>query len=212
MLESVEKAFDEIAIAVEEWTEGRDALWVRHWLDAGACAAFAKSGAHSVAVVSSVSKQDAASPRPWSISSADRPSRACLSISLRAMGRPSASAHATGSAIFWHWQRAGGRGSTRIRSSGCRLHKLLKRPAISVPSAPPCASGRSGSRSRVRPVTCRYIRPGRARAKPPEYPVQHAAVINPRNPANLGWQQWLNHRPLKIRQIETRHHQPPRIG
>jgi len=60
MLEFVEEAFDEIAIAVEERAEGRDAFSVWHGFDAGPCAACRQSSAHGIAVVGAVSKQDAA--------------------------------------------------------------------------------------------------------------------------------------------------------
>lgn len=51
----------------------------------------------------------------------------------------------------------------------------------------------------------RYVRPRDHRPKPPENPVQHPPVIDPRHPANLRRRPRLDHRPLEIRQIETRH-------
>src|SRR3546814_11782122 len=60
MFEFIEESFDEITVSVEERAESRDVLTVRHWLDAGPCAACGQSGAHGVAVIGTVSKQDAA--------------------------------------------------------------------------------------------------------------------------------------------------------
>ena len=60
MLEFVEEALDEIAVAVEERAELWDAFAVRHWLDAGPCAAGCQSGSHGIAVVGAVGEQDAA--------------------------------------------------------------------------------------------------------------------------------------------------------
>src|SRR3546814_8911756 len=60
MFEFIEESFDEITVSVEERAESRDVLTVRHWLDAGTCAACGQSGAHGVAVIGTVSKQDAA--------------------------------------------------------------------------------------------------------------------------------------------------------
>jgi hypothetical protein len=53
---------------------------------------------------------------------------------------------------------------------------------------------------------------GAPRAQPPEYPVQHSAIVNPRNTANLRREQRLDHRPLEICQIETRHCQSSILG
>src|SRR5512139_2815199 len=62
MLEFAEEAFDEVAIAVEERTERRDTLTVRHRFDAGPCAAFGEARAHGVAVVGAIGEQDASLP------------------------------------------------------------------------------------------------------------------------------------------------------
>src|SRR3546814_15512086 len=60
MFEFIEESFDEITVSVEERAESRDVLTVRHWLDAGPCPACGQSGAHGVAVIGTVSQQDAA--------------------------------------------------------------------------------------------------------------------------------------------------------
>jgi len=57
----------------------------------------------------------------------------------------------------------------------------------------------------VRAVALRNISPRRANPQPPEYPVSHGPVIQPRDAARLVRQQGLNHWPLEIRQIKTRH-------
>ena len=45
---------------------------------------------------------------------------------------------------------------------------------------------------RVRSITFGNIRPGRARAKPPENTVQHAPVIHPRYATRFVRQQWFD--------------------
>ena len=60
MFEFVEEALDEVPIAVEERAESWDALAVRHGFDAGPCSARCQGGAHGVAVVGAIGKQDAA--------------------------------------------------------------------------------------------------------------------------------------------------------
>src|SRR3546814_19306419 len=58
MLEFAEETLDEVAIAVEERAERRDALAVRHGLDAGPSPAFGQGRAHGVAVIAAVAEQD----------------------------------------------------------------------------------------------------------------------------------------------------------
>src|ERR1051326_4342818 len=58
MLELVEEALDEIAVAIEEGAEGRDVDAPRHGLDVGPRAALGQAGAQSVAVVGAVGEQD----------------------------------------------------------------------------------------------------------------------------------------------------------
>ena len=60
MLEFAEEAFDEIAIAIEERAEGRDAFAARHRFDAGPGTAIGEGRAQGVAVVGAVAEQDAA--------------------------------------------------------------------------------------------------------------------------------------------------------
>src|SRR3546814_17735291 len=60
LLELAEETPDEFAISVEERAERRDALAVRHGLDAGPCAAFGQGRAHGVAVIGAVAEQDTA--------------------------------------------------------------------------------------------------------------------------------------------------------
>lgn len=63
MFEFAEEAFDEVAIAIEERTEGRDTFSVGHWLDACPCAARCQGISHGVAIVGTVGQQDAAFAR-----------------------------------------------------------------------------------------------------------------------------------------------------
>jgi len=60
---------------------------------------------------------------------------------------------------------------------------------------------------RLRPVPLRQIRPGRARAQHPEYPVEHAPVVHPRHPARLVRQKRFNDGPFEIGQIVASHGQ-----
>ena len=63
----------------------------------------------------------------------------------------------------------------------------------------------------MRSVTGRDSAHGAPGAQPPEYPVHYPPVIHSGHPANLRRKHRLNHRPRKIRQIKTRHHQSPLI-
>src|SRR3546814_7305798 len=115
MLEFAEETLDEVAIAVEERAERRDALAVRHGLDAGPCAAFGQGRAHGVAVIGAVAEQDTALAKAvepvagaapvmrlsFGQFEQDRQTERidqCMDLG----GQPAARAiHATGSAIFF---------------------------------------------------------------------------------------------------------------
>lgn len=60
VLDFAEKAFDEVAVAIEELAEGRDVFPVRHWLHVCPGAAFRERAAQVVAVVGAVGQQDLA--------------------------------------------------------------------------------------------------------------------------------------------------------
>jgi hypothetical protein len=53
------------------------------------------------------------------------------------------------------------------------------------------------------------FRPGRARAEPPEDPVQHAPIVNSRNPARLVGKQGLDDHPFLVRQFVPPPRHPP---
>ena len=57
VVEFVEEALDEIAVAVEKPAEGWDIDAVRHRLDVGPCAAITKVLSHAVAVISAVGEE-----------------------------------------------------------------------------------------------------------------------------------------------------------
>ena len=88
MLEFVEEALDQVAVAIEEWGEG--GMFVR--LGMGLTLAHApRAGealAQGVGVVGAVGEQDVAWPSEPSMSSALRPSWAWPSVSLSTIGRP----------------------------------------------------------------------------------------------------------------------------
>ncbi len=158
------------------------------------------------------------------MSAALRPSCACPSVSLSPIGRPSALTRACILVVRPPRERpmqrdrpsffgVGGvlvnadRGGIDhldvalvSRSYRCQYPRPMARlaPAVEAVYA-----------GRVRPEAQRYIRPRRPCPQPPEYPVQDPAIIHTRPPANLRWQQRLDRRPLKIRQIKACHNQTP---
>src|SRR5690606_1832121 len=58
----------------------------------------------------------------------------------------------------------------------------------------------------VRTIALGNVSPGAAGAKPPQYPVDHPAIIHPRYAAWLVGKQRLDHRPLEIGQLKTTTH------
>ena len=85
-----------------------------------------------------------------------------------------------------------------VAGLGHRRQQLVPDPGIAPTHEPIVAGG-------VRPVALGNVSPRRARAKPPEDPIQHAAIIHPRHAARLSRQQRLDDGPLEIRKIVTVH-------
>jgi len=85
-----------------------------------------------------------------------------------------------------------------VASLGHRRQQLVPDPSL-APAHEPIVAGA------VPPVALGNVSPGRACTKPPEDPVQHPTIIDPRHSTRLPRQQGLDDGPLGIGKIVTAH-------
>ena len=108
--------------------------------------------------------------------------------------------------LFWRSQRADAAARWWRRSSADRPRKSLTQlPKKEIPNPALAPEPETVAASRVRAVARWDVGPGRARAKPPEDPVQHPPVVRPLLAANVRRKNRLDCRPLRIRQVKPRH-------
>jgi hypothetical protein len=142
MLEFIEEALDEIALAVEPFVEGWQVDPVGHEFDIGPRAAFSEVKPQGVGVIDAVGSRTSPRPSELNMSWALRPSWAWPSVILRAMGSPQASTKTwilvvnpprkrpmlrDRAAFFDHWRRADAPGSrTGFFAKNAGLYEFIQ--------------------------------------------------------------------------------------